>query len=143
MTNNFQYDLIILGATGFVGSIVCKYLLSHIAREENVRLAIAGRSQTKLDNLIKTLGMSAANLSTLIADVTDEAALTVLCAQTRVIVSTVGPYALYGDTLVRVCAITGTDYCDLTGEVQWIQQMIQHSHRCCLAKNLDGIGISH
>ncbi len=125
MTNNFQYDLIILGATGFVGSIVCKYLLSHIASEENVKWAIAGRSQTKLDNLINTLGMSTTHLTTLIADVTDEAALTVLCAQTRVIVSTVGPYALYGETLVKVCAITGTDYCDLTGEVQWIQQMIQ------------------
>ena len=47
MTNNFQYDLIILGATGFVGSIVCKYLLSHIASEENVKWAIAGRTQTK------------------------------------------------------------------------------------------------
>ena len=60
----------------------------------------------------------------IVADAADEAQLRALCAQTRVVVSTVGPYALYGEPLVRVCAETGTDYCDLTGETQWIKRMI-------------------
>jgi len=125
MTNSFQYDLVIVGATGFVGGIVCRYLLSHGETEAGNNWAIAGRSQAKLDRLVQSLGAKATDLSTFVVDATDEAALTALCSQTKVIVSTVGPYALYGETLVRVCATTGTDYCDLTGEVQWVQQMIQ------------------
>jgi short subunit dehydrogenase-like uncharacterized protein len=125
MTELLRYDLIILGATGFVGTIVCRYLLAHGETELGFHWAIAGRSQAKLDNLVQSLGAKANDLSTFVVDVKDEAALTALCSQTKVIVSTVGPYALYGETLVRVCATTGTDYCDLTGEVQWVQQMIQ------------------
>lgn len=118
-----SYDLILFGATGFVGSIACRYLLNH-ATTEAFSWAIAGRSQTKLNSLKQSLGADAADLPTLIADVTDEATLRNLCDQTKVIISTVGPYALYGETLVKVCAETGTGYGDLTGEVQWIQQMI-------------------
>jgi len=125
MADSFQYDLIIVGATGFVGRIVCRYLLSHWETATGNNWAIAGRSQAKLDSLVQSLGEKASNLSKFVVDVTDEAALTELCAKTKVIVSTVGPYALYGETLVRVCATTGTDYCDLTGEVQWVQHMIQ------------------
>lgn len=125
MNKPLPYDLVILGATGFVGGIVCRYLLAHSAIEMGLNWAIAGRSQGKLDQLVQSLGAQASHLPTLVVDVTDEAALRQLCAQTKVIVSTVGPYALYGETLVRVCATTGTDYCDLTGEVQWVQQMIQ------------------
>lgn len=124
MTNSApSYDLILFGATGFVGSIACQYLLNH-ATTESFRWAIAARSQTKLDSLKQSLGTAATDLPTLIADVTDEVTLRNLCEQTKVIISTVGPYALYGETLVKVCAETGTDYGDLTGEVQWIQQMI-------------------
>ncbi len=125
MTRSLPYDLVILGATGFVGRIVCRYLLHHFDSETGVNWAIAGRSQSKLDHLVESLGTKASHLPTLVVDVTDEAALTKLCSQTNGIVSTVGPYALYGETLIRVCATTGTDYCDLTGEVQWVQQMIQ------------------
>ncbi|MBE9194672.1 saccharopine dehydrogenase NADP-binding domain-containing protein [Synechocystis sp. LEGE 06083] len=125
MTKPLQYDLIILGATGFVGGIVCRYLLSHWETATGENWAIAGRSQAKLDHLVQSLGPQAAHLTTFVVDVEDEAAVTALCSQTKVVVSTVGPYALYGETLVRVCATTGTDYCDLTGEVQWVQQMIQ------------------
>ena len=59
----------------------------------------------------------------IVADAKDEAALTAMAARTKVVVSTVGPYALYGDTLVKVCAESGTHYCDLTGEAQWIRKM--------------------
>lgn len=125
MTKPLPYDLIIVGATGFVGGIVCRYLLSHWETAAAKNWAIAGRSQAKLDRLVQSLGPQAAHLPTFVVDIKDEAAVTTLCSQTKVVVSTVGPYALYGETLVRVCAITGTDYCDLTGEVQWVQQMIQ------------------
>ncbi|MDB9528979.1 saccharopine dehydrogenase NADP-binding domain-containing protein [Oscillatoria sp. CS-180] len=126
---NTTYDLVVFGATGFVGEILSRYLLDQ-ADEDALKWAIAGRSQSKLDNLSKALGPKAAGLPQLIADATDEASLRHLCTQTRVVISTVGPYALYGDSLVKICAETGTNYCDLTGEVQWIRRMIQtHSAR--------------
>lgn len=120
-----QYDLVVFGATGFVGSLVSQYLLAHVGVQGCVKWAIAGRSPAKLTQLLATMGPLAVDLPMVVADVTDEASLQALCAQTRVVLSTVGPYALYGEPLVKLCAATGTDYCDLTGEVQWIRQMIQ------------------
>ena len=120
-----HYDLVVFGATGFVGQILCRYLLTQTTSSTPFRWAIAGRSATKLKALVTTLGSDAAQLPQLIADATDADALTHLCAQTRVVVSTVGPYALYGEPLVQACVATGTDYCDLTGESQWIRRMIQ------------------
>lgn len=120
-----RYDLVVFGATGFVGRILCQYLLNQIGLNQQVKWAIAGRSRTKLDALAVALGPRAANLPRITADVSDETSLLNLCAQTQVVLSTVGPYALYGEPLVKVCTETGTDYCDLTGEPQWIRQMIQ------------------
>jgi short subunit dehydrogenase-like uncharacterized protein len=117
-----KYDIVVFGASSFVGSILCQYLNS--SREEPaLRWAIAGRSSAKLEAVKTQLGNS--DLDVIIADASDEAALRSLCAQTRVVTTTVGPYALYGETLVKICAETGTDYCDLTGELQWIRQMIE------------------
>ncbi|MEM8614746.1 MAG: saccharopine dehydrogenase NADP-binding domain-containing protein [Cyanobacteria bacterium P01_H01_bin.105] len=118
-----RYDLVVFGATGFVGRILCEYLLKQVGVNSAVKWAIAGRSQAKLNALVSTLGAS--SLPQIIADITNEASLRHLCAQTQVVISTVGPYALYGEPLVKVCAETGTDYCDLTGEPQWIRRMIQ------------------
>ncbi|MEM6435264.1 MAG: saccharopine dehydrogenase NADP-binding domain-containing protein [Cyanobacteria bacterium P01_D01_bin.115] len=120
-----HYDLVVFGATGFVGQILCRYLLTQTPPSTPFRWAIAGRSATKLQALVTTLGPDAAPLPPLIADATDADSLNHLCAQTRVVVSTVGPYALYGELLVQACAETGTDYCDLTGESQWMRRMIQ------------------
>jgi short subunit dehydrogenase-like uncharacterized protein len=120
-----QYDLVVLGATGFVGKLLCQYLTDCVGVGQAVQWAAAGRSQAKLDNLMEQLGPQAAHLPCLIADVTDESTLRALCGQTRVVVSTVGPYALRGEPLVKICAETGTDYCDLTGEPQWIRRMLQ------------------
>ena len=116
-----RYDLVVFGATGFVGRILCRYLLEQVGA--NGAWAIAGRSQTKLTALVSEL--EANSLPQIIADISDEASLRELCTQTQVVISTVGPYALYGEPLVKVCAETGTDYCDLTGEPQWIRRMIQ------------------
>jgi len=120
-----SYDLVVFGATGFVGRILCGYLLDQVGVNVSVKWAIAGRSRAKLEALITELGSRANNLPYVTADATNEASLSTLCAQARVVISTVGPYALYGEALVKVCAKTGTDYCDLTGEPQWVRQMIE------------------
>ncbi|MEX0603419.1 MAG: saccharopine dehydrogenase NADP-binding domain-containing protein [Marinobacter sp.] len=120
-----SFDIVVFGATSFVGQILSRYLLETVGVDEEVRWAIAGRSEGKLLNLKTDLGMAAENLTILTADAGDEASLRALCEQTRVVISTVGPYALYGEPLVKVCTELGTDYCDLTGEVQWIRQMIE------------------
>ena len=120
-----NYDLVVFGATGFVGRILCGYLLDRVGADKTVKWAIAGRTKAKLETLMAELGAKADGLPYIVADATDETSLEALCAQTRVVISTVGPYALYGEPLVKVCANTGTDYCDLTGEPQWVRQMIE------------------
>ena len=119
------YHLVVFGATSFVGQILTRYLLEEFGASRGLRWAIAGRSEAKLEALRSSLGMKAARLPTLVADAADEDALDRLCRGAQVVVSTVGPYALYGEPLVKTCAATGTDYCDLTGEVQWIRRMIR------------------
>ena len=118
------YDIVVFGATSFVGQILTSYLLESYGIGKDVRWAIAGRSESKLATLKQGLGPSASELPVIVADAADESALKTMCDQTRVVISTVGPYALYGEPLVKICAETGTDYCDLTGEVQWIRKMV-------------------
>jgi short subunit dehydrogenase-like uncharacterized protein len=118
------HDIVLFGATSFVGQILARYLLEEFGCDGPLRWAIAGRSRPKLDSLRTGLGAGAQDLPLLVADAADDAALRKLCRQARVVVSTVGPYALYGEPLIRACAETGTDYCDLTGELQWIRRMI-------------------
>src|SRR6476619_14803 len=114
------FDGVVFGATSFVGQILSHDLLERYTTDGQLRWAAAGRSRAKLEQLRESLGPAAAALELIEADAADEAALSRLCAKARVIVSTVGPYALYGEPLVRACATSGTDYCDLTGEVQWM-----------------------
>lgn len=128
-----QYDLIVFGATSFVGQILSRYLTENFGTKGDLKWAAAGRSQAKLDDLKRSLGRKATELPLLVADAADEGSLTTLCSKTRVVISTVGPYALYGEPLVKVCAETGTDYCDLTGEVQWIRKMIERYEAAAVA----------
>ena len=123
--SNQTFDLIIFGATSFVGQLLCRYLNDQYGVDGDIKWAAAGRSLPKLETLKNSLGVKAKTLTLLTADAADETALTKLCEQTHVIISTVGPYALFGEPLVKVCADTGTDYCDLTGEVQWVNRMIR------------------
>lgn len=117
-------DLTVFGATSFVGQILARYLFAQFGAHDGLKWALAGRSEQKLQRLRSSLGPKAARLPIVIADAADADALEALCGQTRVVISTVGPYALYGEPLVKACAETGTDYCDLTGEAQWIRRMI-------------------
>ncbi len=119
------FHLIVYGATSFVGQILCRYLIGRFPPGGELRWAMAGRSRDKLEVLRGELGGGGDAIPLLLADAADEAALGQLCAATGAVVSTVGPYALYGGPLVQLCADSGTDYCDLTGEPQWIARMIK------------------
>lgn len=128
---NREFDVVIFGATGFTGYLTAEYLLTQYGLADGLRWAIAGRSLQKLEGVRTRLrsetGIDTAALSTLVADASDLEAMRDLAARTRVVCTTVGPYALYGSPLVEACATTGTHYCDLTGEVHWMRKMIdQH-----------------
>jgi len=118
------YDIILFGATGFTGRLVAEYLLKTYDSND-LRWAMAGRSASKLEQIQAELGPAAASIDLLTADSSDSAAMAELAGSTRVICTTVGPYALYGSSVVEACAQQGTHYCDLTGEVQWMHQMIK------------------
>lgn len=116
-----EYDVIVYGATGYTGRLVAEYLAQ--AYPQGVRWAMAGRSLTKLQEVRDLIGAPAATpLVTANAD--DPASLRAMCARATVIITTVGPYQLYGSDLVAACAATGTAYVDLCGEPAWMRQMI-------------------
>ncbi len=115
-----EFDLVVFGATGFTGKLVAEY----IARStQKPRWAIAGRNQAKLE----ALGLG---VPVLVADALDAAAVAGITRRTKVICTTAGPYAKYGNEIVAACAEHGTHYCDLAGEVQWMRRMIDaHQER--------------
>lgn len=122
--NEREFDLVVFGATGFTGRLVAEYLAESTANTP-LRWAIAGRDRAKLERVRDSIG---ANVSVLLGDAMDEQAMRALAARTRVVLSTVGPFAQYGSALVAACAGEGTDYCDTTGEVQWVRAMIDAHH---------------
>ena len=127
---NRDFDVIVYGATGFTGNLVAEYLLRQYGTNDSLKWAIAGRSASKLEATKASLGPGASGLELIVADSQDEAALSGLVSRTRVVLTTVGPYALYGSRLVAACVDAGTDYCDLAGEVQWIRRMVdKHQQR--------------
>jgi short subunit dehydrogenase-like uncharacterized protein len=127
MSRDREYDLVVYGATSFVGQIVCRYLVKRHGVDRDLRWAIAGRNADKLASVADATG---ANVRQIVADAADRPALDGLVESTAVVMSTVGPYALYGSELVGAVVDAGVDYCDLTGEVQWMRRMIdQHQAR--------------
>ena len=135
------YDIVIWGATGFTGRLVMAYMAKTYGVNGEIKWAVAGRNAAKLAEVKReVLGADAENLPEVIADSNDEASLRTLVSQTKVVCTTVGPYALYGSTLVALCAELGTHYCDLTGEVQWMRQMIE-AHQ--VAAEASGARIVH
>ena len=117
-----QYDIIVYGATGYTGQLVCEYLRDHYSNGA-MRWAIAGRDETKLSQIKSTLDL-AEHIDVLVAESHDQQALMPLVASAKVIITTVGPYQLYGNELIRLCAEMGTDYVDLCGEPTWMRQQI-------------------
>ncbi|MFD9791004.1 saccharopine dehydrogenase family protein [Streptomyces sp. NPDC059070] len=125
------YDIVLFGATGFVGTLTAEYLAAHVP--EGCRWALAGRSETKLKRLRDRLARAApggAEPALVVADSTDPDSLRALAASTRVVATTVGPYVWYGEALVAACAEAGTDYLDLTGEPEFVDDMyVRHDAR--------------
>ncbi len=117
-----DHDIVVYGATGFVGALVAQHLAEHAPA--GTRIALAGRSSTKLEAVKERLGV---DWPVLVADAADGPALDRLASSTRVVVTTVGPYVKYGKGLVRSCAAAGTDYVDLTGEVVFTRGSIDEN----------------
>ncbi|MEV6597819.1 saccharopine dehydrogenase NADP-binding domain-containing protein [Actinoplanes sp. NPDC051346] len=118
-----EHDIVVYGATGFVGVLVAEYLAAHAP--DGTRIALAGRSEARLEAVRQRLGVT---WPLIVADAADPGALAELAASTRVVVTTVGPYAKYGRALAHACAAAGTDYTDLTGEVLFVRQSIDENH---------------
>lgn len=117
------FDIVVWGATGFTGKWVAKHLFDHYPQDK-LSWAIAGRDPDKLDRVRDFIGDTSAQVKGLLADSNDENTLSEMVRATRVVISTVGPYAYYGSLLVELCAKHGTHYVDLTGEVPWMREMI-------------------
>lgn len=120
---NKPFDLVVHGATGFTGRLVVEYLLQRYPAGSGLRWAMGGRSAAKLAAVRDELG-APADTPLVVTDIADPASLAALMAQTRLVLTTVGPYQLYGSALVAACATAGVDYVDLCGEPAWMRQMI-------------------
>ncbi|HEX3920269.1 MAG TPA: saccharopine dehydrogenase NADP-binding domain-containing protein, partial [Caulobacteraceae bacterium] len=118
-----EFDIILWGATGYTGRLVAEHLLKTYGVGGELKWAVAGRSAAKLAQVRAEIGSPEA-LPQVIADADDAASLDAMVRRAKVIISTVGPYQLYGSPLVAACAAAGTDYVDLTGESNWIADMI-------------------
>ncbi|TGX54082.1 saccharopine dehydrogenase [Sphingomonas gei] len=119
-----EFEIVVYGATGFTGRLVAEYLAANYA---DVKWAMAGRSLTKLEQVRSEI-CAPADTPLLTANADDPAALTALTARAQVVVTTVGPYQLYGEPLLAACVETGTAYVDLCGEPNFMQEMIGKYH---------------
>jgi short subunit dehydrogenase-like uncharacterized protein len=120
-----DFDLVLFGATGFTGRLVADYLAGAPKREgRTIHWAIAGRNPEKLERISLELD----HVPVLVADAMDPAGCREIAERTNTVCTTVGPYGKYGSALVAACAEAGTHYCDLTGEVNWMREMIDAHH---------------
>lgn len=120
------HDIVVYGVTGFVGRLTAKYLAEHAPSD--VRIALAGRSKSRVQDAQKALGSRAQHWPIIEADATDAASLKAMAVSARLVITTVGPYAKYGLGLASACAQAGTDYVDLTGEVLFARESIDANH---------------
>lgn len=118
-----KFDIVVYGATGFTGQLVAEYLTQHYKSDKTLKWAMAGRSLGKLKAVRDAIG-APGNTPLIVADASDAASLRVMAEQTMSVITTVGPYQLYGEELLAACVATGTDYFDLCGEPIWMRQMI-------------------
>jgi len=121
-----KFDIVVYGATGFTGQLVAEYLAAHYKGDGSPKWAMAGRSKEKLASVRDAIG-APADTALIVADASDSASLKAMVAQTRSVITTVGPYMLYGNDLLAACVEAGVDYFDLCGEPIWMRQKIdQH-----------------
>lgn len=119
MAKSREFDIVVYGASGFTGRLVAEYL----SQRGITSWAMAGRNAAKLAEVRDLIG-APADTSLIEADASEPETLTAMCERARVVITTVGPYQLYGSELVKACAETGTDYVDLCGEPAWMREMI-------------------
>ena len=118
-----EFDIVLWGATSSTGRLVAEYLVrNYVGGESGLRLALAGRNKEKLEGIANEVG--APQLPILLGDSFDADSLNAIAAKAEVLITTVGPYAKYGAEVVAACVRNGTDYCDLTGETQFVRAMI-------------------
>ncbi|TCJ41343.1 trans-acting enoyl reductase family protein [Parafrankia sp. BMG5.11] len=123
-----EFDIVIYGATGYTGRLVAEHFVREYgSRPDAPKWAMAGRSRDKLAEVRDLIG-APADTPLVIADASDPGTLNALCHRTRVVLTTVGPYQVYGSELVAACARSGTDYADLCGEPAWMREMIDAHH---------------
>ncbi len=131
---NRTYDIVVWGATGVAGRFVAEYLTEAYTPDE-LSLAIGGRSPDRLETLAADLADRTDawdDVPVLIGDATDRESLHAIAQRTRVVCTTVGPYTTYGTPLVDACIEAGTDYCDLTGEITWVREIIDRYHEAAV-----------
>ena len=125
-----EFDIVIHGATGFTGRLVAEYMMARYPNDnkgggnaEGVRWAMGGRSAEKLAAVRDEIG-APKDTPLVVTDTANAASLQTLMSRTRLVLTTVGPYQLYGNEMVAACAASGVDYVDLCGEPAWMRQMI-------------------
>jgi len=118
-----EFDIVVYGATGFTGQLVAEYLAAHYKDDRGLKWAMAGRSLDKLKSVRDAIG-AAADTPLIVADASDPASLKAMVDRTRLVITTVGPYQLYGADLLAACVAGGADYIDLCGEPVWMRQMM-------------------
>jgi short subunit dehydrogenase-like uncharacterized protein len=123
MTDQREYGIVVYGATGYTGRLVCEYLNKQYGVNGDVVWAMAGRSMEKLQSVRDEMGIPK-EVPLIVADAGDQQTVDAMVASTNVVLTTVGPYQLYGSDLVKACAVAGTDYVDLCGEPAWMHEMI-------------------
>ena len=118
-----QFDIVVYGASGFTGRLVAEYISNTYGNDDNVRWAMAGRNAEKLAAVRDEIS-APSDTPLLTADASNENSVTDLVNSTKCVLTTVGPYQLYGNELVKACAENGTDYVDLCGEPAWMLSLI-------------------
>ena len=121
------HDIVLLGVTGFTGRQVAAWFARHVPRSD-VRWALAARSRPRLEAVREALGPEFGDVPLLTVDTLDGAAVDAMARSTRVLLTTVGPYARFGDLVVDACVENGTDYVDITGETPWVRRLIERHH---------------
>ncbi|CAO3590643.1 unnamed protein product [Absidia cylindrospora] len=132
-----QYNLVVYGATGFTGELICEYIIEQ--KDKDLKWALAGRNLAKLEKTkqhLTTIDESLKDIDLIIADASNPDSLDAFLCKTKVVISTVGPFINYGTPLVEACLRQKTHYVDITGEYNWIKQLIDKYHDQAQSDNI-------
>ncbi|KAI8104528.1 hypothetical protein M9434_003083 [Picochlorum sp. BPE23] len=133
------FNVVLWGSTGFTGRLVAEHMMQRYAKDD-IKWAMAGRSKEKVqtirDSLAEKYGVDAESVPILVGDSNDLASLESIASSTDVILSTAGPFSLYGTNVVDAAVLNGCDYVDITGETPWVQGMIRKHHETAKQKGI-------